>query len=402
MAKKILIFSLAYYPKNVSGAEIAIREITDRISSSDITFHLITHRFYPEHLSIEQIGNVTVYRVGSSAEAWLSRKFPLLLVLTKILFTVRAAWCARTLHKTEHYDALWAMMTYMLLPIVIARSWGMRIPYALTLQDGDPYEKVFGRLHMRPFITLIDRGFREATIVQVISHFLGTWPAQRGYTGAVELIYNGADPGDVDQTSTAEEIANLAEKLGKKQGDIFLVNTARVEYQKAFDVVVRALAILPVHFKLLIVGSGSEDANIRALASSLGVSDRMIFIAQVTREEVTLYRRVSDIFVAPSRSEGLGNAFLSAMASRLPVVATQEGGLAEFVFDRAHNPNEIPTAWVVPKDDPKAVADAVLDIISHPDEVATITNHAREMVLARFDWKMIVEDMRTKVFARLF
>jgi len=60
--KKILIFSLAYYPNAVSGAEGAIKEITDRIN--DIEFHMITLRFMREHPSEELFGNVHVHRVG--------------------------------------------------------------------------------------------------------------------------------------------------------------------------------------------------------------------------------------------------------------------------------------------------------------------------------------------------
>ena len=61
--KKILIFSLAYFP-HVGGAEIAIKEITDRID--DIEFHLITLRFENEQQE-ERMGNVLVHRIGNGA-----------------------------------------------------------------------------------------------------------------------------------------------------------------------------------------------------------------------------------------------------------------------------------------------------------------------------------------------
>ncbi|MDZ4226112.1 MAG: hypothetical protein U1C66_01320, partial [Patescibacteria group bacterium] len=97
--KKILIFSLAYYPRHVSGAEAAIKEITDRIS--DIEFHLITLRFEPADSKKEKIGNVLVYRVGGGS------------YVGKIFFPLLAALKARSLHGMHHFDALWAMMTYM-------------------------------------------------------------------------------------------------------------------------------------------------------------------------------------------------------------------------------------------------------------------------------------------------
>jgi hypothetical protein len=58
MAKKILIFSLDYYPGEVGGAEVAIKEITDRISPDAIEFHLVTLHYDKSMAKEGQIGNV--------------------------------------------------------------------------------------------------------------------------------------------------------------------------------------------------------------------------------------------------------------------------------------------------------------------------------------------------------
>ena len=70
--KRVLIFSLAYYPSFVSGAEAAIKEITDRISPGDIEFHLITLLFEKNAPKKELIGNTHVHRVGFGG-AYLSK-----------------------------------------------------------------------------------------------------------------------------------------------------------------------------------------------------------------------------------------------------------------------------------------------------------------------------------------
>ena len=62
--QRILIFSLAYFPKHVGGAEVAIKEITDRITPEDIEFHLITLRFDSTLPKESREGNVHVYRIG--------------------------------------------------------------------------------------------------------------------------------------------------------------------------------------------------------------------------------------------------------------------------------------------------------------------------------------------------
>lgn len=388
--KKILIFSLAYYPSFVSGAEAAIKEITDRIEPSDIEFYMITLLFDRNTPREEKVGNVHVHRVGFGG-AYLS----------KILFVPLAALKARSLNRQHHFDALWAMMTYMLLPVALSRAMGMRVPYVLTLQDGDPYDKVFKRWFIRPIVPLLDYGFRSASIIQAISIFLAEWPRKRGYRGSIELIYNGANPRDIKDAVSEKDIEAMKQKLGKKPGDIFLVNTSRLVHQKAFDDIIRALAKLPQHIKLLAVGSGSDEAMLKGLAEDLGVANRVIFTGQVSRDVVTLYRRAADIFVAPSRSEGLGNAFISALASRLPLIATQVGGMADYVFDEKHNPDKQPTAWVIYPNSPDQIVAKVQEIIANPEKAKQISAYARKIVEEKYDWDIIAKQMREKVFNKV-
>ena len=388
--KRILIFSLAYYPRRVSGAEIALREITDRLDPLLYEFHMVTLRFDARDARHERVGNIMVHRVGFGP-AYLS----------KILFIPLSVIQGAYYCQAYRIDAFWAMMTYMLFPVALLRLIGIRKPYVLTLQDGDPYEKVFGRWFIRPVAPLLNYGFRHAATVQAISHYLAQWPKRRGYAGSVEVIYNGADTNDVVDHFSERDVAALKQKLGKKDGDVYLVNTARLEPQKAFDITIRALALLPQHVSLLIVGSGREEHMLRALAQSLNLESRVRFIGQVPMSEVTLYRKVSDILVGPSRSEGLGNTFLSAMASRIPVVATREGGLAEFVFSGKESGALGQTAWVVPKDDPEAVARAVSEILAHPDTVSTVVARARALIEEKFTWDVVSREMHARIFTFL-
>lgn len=387
--KRVLIFSLAYYPSNVSGAEAAIKEITDRIDPADIEFHMLTLLFDKRAPREERVGNVRVHRVGFGGT-----------YLSKILFPLLAARKARALHRARAFDALWAMMTYMLLPTMLAQRLGVRAPHLLTLQDGDPYEKVFGRARMRPFLGLIDEGFRTAAVIQVISQYLATWPRRRGSDRPVILVHNGANPRDLKESVSAKDARRIQEKFGKQAGDVWLVNTARLVHQKGNDDTIRALAKLSPRVKLLLVGEGVDAGALRTLAKELGLAERVIFTGPVDRSEVSDYRKAADIFVGPSRSEGLGNAFLSAMASRLPVVTTQEGGLAEFVYgEKDAHPQ---TAWVVRKNAPEDIARAVEDILAHPERVKIVTETARIMVEERYDWDIIARQMRERVFAKIF
>jgi len=390
MNKRILIFSIAYYPSNVSGAETAIRDTTDRID--DIDFELITLRFKPEWPRTERIGNVVVHRVGIGPT-----------YVAKMLFIPMAAWRAWRLHRAQPYDGLWAMMSYMLFPIVLLRWMGAKIPYVLSIQDGDSYETVFGRLRIRPVLFMLRQGYTHATVIQAISKYLATWPERLvGYHGPVEIVYDGANPQSIHPDYSEEEVRALRQTFVTSEEDVILMNTARLVHQKAADVTIRALTLLPPPIKLVLVGEGKERVALEALRDELGLADRVIFTGVVDRTEVSKYRLAADIFVGPSRSEGLGHAFLSAMACRLPVVTTQVGGIADFLFDAKRNPDQPTTGWAVDSDRPEQIAEAVKEILASPEQTAKVVANARKMVEEKYDWDAIAKDMRTRVFARLW
>ncbi len=400
--KKILIFSLDYLPGTISGAEAAIQEITDRISPEEIEFHMVTLYYDSTVPRVNKIGNVLIHRVGlfgkPNASLEARRQFPL--HYNKHWFQFAAAFKATLLHFTYHYDGVWAVMAHGTgVPTALFKFLHPGVRYALTLQEGDPPEHI--EHIMRPVWFWFKRAFTEATVIQPISEFLGAWARKMGYAGELALIRNGANPESLYPTFDPKEVEALKEKLGKKPGDIYLVNTARLVHQKGFDTTIRALLLLPSHIKLLVVGGGPDEEMLKALSKELKLEDRVIFTGQIDRKAVTQYRFAGDIFVGPSRSEGLGNAFLSAMACRLPVIATQVGGIADFLFDAKRNPDKGTTGWAVDVDSPEQIAAAVKEVIAHPEKVKEVTERARKMVEEEYDWNIVAKKMKEQVFARI-
>lgn len=369
--KKILIFSLAYYPR-VGGAEVAIKEITDRIS--DIEFHMVTMRFSAADALQEKIGNVMVHRVGSRGS-----------YLDKVLFVPRAALFARKLHKKEKFNASWAMMSYMLFPLVLSN---LKIPYALTLQEGDTYGHMFGRLRVLPFLPLLNRGFRRAAVVQAISTYLGAWARVRGFAGSLEVVPNGVDV----QKFSGEKV---------RHEGVVLITASRLVRKNAVDDVIRALAQLPAEVRLVVAGSGPDESKLKKLTADLSVAHRVEWNGYVGHDRLPALLRSADIFIRPSRSEGMGNSFIEAFAAGLPVVATQEGGIADFLFDAKRNPEKAATGWAVDKDNPEQIAAAVADILGNPEEAKRVIETARKLAFEKYDWGLIAKDMREKVFGKV-
>lgn len=367
--KKTLIFSLTYFPR-VGGAEIALSEITKRIS--DIDFHMITMRFAGEEKAIEKIGNITVHRIGDGGS-----------YLSKILFVPRAAAYARYLHQKERFDVAWAMMSYMVLPLVLLRARGVRLPYVVTLQDGDPFERVFMRPHILPFLPFLRYGFRHATKVSVLSVYLAEWARRMSYPGEPTVIPNGA--------AVKTFAGAMPREVGKKEGEFWLVTSSRLVYKNAVDDVIRALVQLPPYVHFLVLGVGGQENDLRILARELKVDQRVHFKGYVPHAELPNYLHACDAFVRPSRSEGFGSSFVEAMAAGLPVIATQEGGIADFLFDARRNPERAPTGFAVDRDVPEQIANAVKEVMTDPKKVQMIRENAFTLVREKYDWDGIAQ-----------
>ncbi|OGG82404.1 hypothetical protein A3H77_00640, partial [Candidatus Kaiserbacteria bacterium RIFCSPLOWO2_02_FULL_56_11] len=314
----------------------------------------------------EKIGNIFVHRIGRGNSSYAS----------KILFIPRAASAARALHRAHHFDALWAMMSYMLFPIVLSK---LRVPYLLTLQEGDPFKRMFARWFILPVLPLLWSGFERASTVTAISSYLAAWAKRMSYRGTPQVIPNGVD------------LARFT--YSPHRGGGRLVTASRLVEKNGIDVIIRTLTHLP-DASLLICGSGPREAELKRLAEDLKVAGRMEWYGHVEHTKLSDIYKTADIFVRPSRSEGMGNSFVEAMAAGLPVIATQEGGIADFLFDEKRNLDKEPTGWAVDKDSPGQIAAAVKDIVANPDKVARITQNAAKMVREKYDWVLIARAMK--------
>lgn len=401
MPKKVLIFSLTYFPKYVGGAEIAIKEITDRISPLDIEFHMLTLRFDSTLPKVEQVGNVFVHRIGFAAKHPTMadlKKFPL--VLNKYLYQGIAPFYALRLHSKYHYDGMWAMMAHATgIAIGLFTLMAPRVPYVLTLQEGDPLEHI-ERL-ARPAWPLFKGAFTHASSVQVISTFLGKWAKRMGYKGEPLLIPNAVDTKRFAASYPEKERDLLRSTLGGKNDTVFLVTTSRLVFKNAVDDIIKALPKLPKRIRLLVIGTGPDEKMLKDIAFREHVSDRVQFLGQIDHGELPKYLAVSDIFVRPSRSEGMGNSFVEAFAAGIPVIATQEGGLSDFLFDQRRNPDRLSTGWAVDKNSPDQIAQTIKEILAHPAETRKVVETARKLAFSNYDWDAVAKAMREKVFSVL-
>ncbi len=144
-----------------------------------------------------------------------------------------------------------------------------------------------------------------------------------------------------------------------------------LEARKDYGTLLEALARLAVRgraFELRLVGEGRERAALEARAGAPELAGRVAFLGE--RRDVEAQLASFDLFVLSSREEGIPNALLEAMAAGRPAVATAVGGTPEVFRDGADG-------WLVPAQDPKALAAALEDALAHPAEAARRGAEAR-------------------------
>lgn len=391
-SSKILIFSLVYYPRHIGGAEVAIKEITNRVSSSEFGFDMITLAKHKP--SFEKIGNVNVYRVGP---LWLNqtKNFG---KLYKYFFVFSAFFKAVSLHRKNHYDIIWSMMAnYAGFAALFFKIFNPKIPFLLTLQEGDSIDYIKKRVRLvYPFFKMI---FKKADNIQAISNYLADFGKFMGFKKEPIVVPNGVDIKKFDIELNLEEKEKIRKEIGLESGGIGLITTSRLVIKNGVGDVIKALPKLSDNIKFVVLGKGELENKLKQLAENLGVSDRVIFKGFVSHNEMPKILKSCDIFIRPSLSEGMGNSFIEAMACKIPVVATPVGGIVDFLKDSSNTLGQVATGYFCKPEDPESIVSAVNKILNDPNKNQIIEN-AYGMVLEKYDWNIIASQMK-EVFDRM-
>jgi glycosyltransferase involved in cell wall biosynthesis len=152
----------------------------------------------------------------------------------------------------------------------------------------------------------------------------------------------------------------------------------RLEEQKGYaDLLIALSRILPeaADLNLIIIGDGSKRIEIEAQVRSLGLEKAVRFLG--TRHDVPFLLRAMDLFVMPSRWEGIPLTLLEAMAAGLPVVSTRVGRAGEIIEPGVNG-------LLVPPKDPNALAEALLSAYRQPDARRAWGEQARRTVAEKY------------------
>jgi glycosyltransferase involved in cell wall biosynthesis len=283
---------------------------------------------------------------------------------------VRAVTEVRRLLRTAPPDILHAHYagTYG----VVAALSGFH-PFVLTAWGSDVL--MAGRSALAgPFVR---RALRRADVVTVDARHMADAVARYGVPGErIRIVFFGTDTAHFRPEARDED-------LRRRIGTPIVVSLR--SFEPVYDVstlirsaphVVREVPSV----KFLMIGRGSQEPALRALAESLSVSAHVVFPGQLPAERLPGYLASADVYVSTSLSDaGLAASTAEAMASGLPVVVTDSGENRVWVADGENG-------FIVPTQAPEMLAERILDLLRRPDVRARWGRANRQIIVERNDY----------------
>jgi len=246
------------------------------------------------------------------------------------------------------------------------------IPYIVSLRGGDvpgfrPYD--FGTYHrlIGPFLKII---WRKAAAVVANSQGLLRLAKDFMPEQDIQVIPNGVD----STIFSCEE---------REWGLPRLLFTGRLVYQKGLDTLLEALGGLKnLPWQLTLVGDGPQRPLLAKRAQELGLEDRIVFTGWQPRQALPQLYREANLFILPSRHEGMPNALLEAMSSGLPAIASRIAGNEELVQDGR-------TGLLFPAEDIVALREALRVLLIDASRREAMGAAARLRVEKDFAWSQV-------------
>jgi glycosyltransferase involved in cell wall biosynthesis len=285
-------------------------------------------------------------------------------------YVLLASWHAVRLARDHQIDS---MLAFFSVPGGIVARWvnlWTRIPYVVSLRGGDvpgtePHLKIFYRV-LQPLRRDI---FKHARAVCAPSQGLKAL-SEKTDPFPVEVVPNGIN-------------TDLFRPEPERHAKVpTLLSVGRLHAQKNVGYLLNLVAALKskTEVRALIIGDGPERPGLEATAAALRITDYVQFAGWLPREEVREAYQSATFLVHASSYEGMSNVILEALASGLPVVASQipgnteliEDGINGFLFD--------------PAGDPAQLADRISPLFQDPNHWDRLSTAARATIEKQFSW----------------
>lgn len=366
--RRVLAFSWFYLPF-VGGAELFLKALAEQLRGR-YAFTIVTARMRRDLPRLEERTEGRIIRVGIGS------------ALDKFLYLGLAPVRALRL---ERPDLVHAVMASGGAFAAAAYRTSVRRPALLTLQDGD--SEAYVRSYLGPLFVFFAPLHRRFDRVHAISRFLAERAIGYGVPPSlVSVIPNGCDDALFERRPADAAVMELRRQLGLESERV-IVSVSRLVLKNGIDRLIQALPLIVARCpraRLVLVGDGEDRPKLEALARQLGVAGGIHFVGSVPPARVPDYLSLGDVFVRPSLSEGLGTAFLEALACGVPIVASRIGGITDFLEEGV-------TGLSCDPQDPASIATATLRLLEDEELRRRLGTAGRRLAAERYRWSAVAD-----------
>lgn len=310
--KKILFISSLYYP-NIGGIETMIKELSQQYRKIDIESICLTKKWPVNLVDEEEFDGTKIYRVPSAR--------------TEDEFVSIINWIKSNEEKikADIIHVIGIRRPLPLIALLLSRHWG--VPIICTIAGGDVPDN-FDPAPMsvwnegKDFIP--DVLMQSDSVNCVSKALVGDLKKVMPKLTNIKTLYAGLDLSIV-KNSKIEKLANN-----------YIFCFRRLDPSKGVDILIKAFNCIKDKFpdlSLVIAGEGSEEQKLKELVESLKLNDQVMFIGSVSLSRGISLLKGACLTVVPSLSEGGGLVNIEAQASGCPVIASNVGGIPEYVSD---------------------------------------------------------------------
>lgn len=270
----------------------------------------------------------------------------------------------RKLHQQTPFDVIDAEFFYPDGPAAMRLAEALDIPFTIKARGADIHHWGSDAACR----ALILRAAEKASALLAVSEALKQDMVALGMDGSkIAVHYTGLDQ---DRFSPVDRVG--AKRALGIEGPLF-ISTGALIPRKNQDLVIRAMTDFP-DAVLMLAGKGDAERAYRALAQQLGVADRIRFLGSVPHEQLAQLTGAADIAILVSKSEGLANAWVEALACGTPVIISEAGGARELVTSA--------DAGRIVAQSVEAIVEATRAILSDPPSQDRVRSS-----VSRFSWK---------------
>ena len=395
---KLLLANSTAYP-TIGGVENSLLFIAKELMRQGHTVRIMAFRFKQNDPTYIEHDGIPIYRYDRTCERWPHRQFSSISKAAQIAF--------KDLIRIYTPDAVWSRSAPVGLGIRQAGYKGPLLQIFPTNAkmncrglffhtQGLPLKRRLLFLGLWPLAYTANKNVENSLATQCTAVAFSENMRQqliKDFPPSVtecHVIFPGVDHTRFSPESGTHYIKTIEKQYGLDRREPYVLYVGRLSTAKNIPLLIRAICKLKDRVKLLLVGSGPEEARLKTFAGKNGVADRVVFVGTQDQMLPGFYA-ISHVTVLPTIIESFGQVYLESLACGTPAVGFGGDGhrvmtaTQEIIRDGF-------TGSVVAPTTGEALAAGIASILDQNEgDYSTMSRQCREHVVKRFTWRQFVE-----------